>query len=118
METGEIAATHEEEHAPLTLWAALVFAAVLPIYLVAPGGDVAKTPIISTLFLVLIAFFLVVRRSRIAWWLLMINLVLRLLADATSGVVDTYVAVVVVSCLGAVVTLLLRPSREWVRLWR
>ncbi len=85
METGEIAATHEEEHAPLTLWAALVFAAVLPIYLVAPGGDVAKTPIISTLFLVLIAFFLVVRRSRIAWWLLMINLVLRLLADATSG---------------------------------
>ncbi len=63
METGEFGPPHEEEHAPLTVWAALAFAAVLPIYLAAPGGDVAEYPIISTLFLVLIAFLLVVRRS-------------------------------------------------------
>lgn len=110
-------ASRRQTQPPLAIWAALILTAVPLIYLSIPGGDAHQFPL-AWLGLALYGYFLIVRRSRVAWWILMVTTVVGLLRDATSGVFDAYIVLSVACFIGTAVTLLLAQSRDWVPLWR
>jgi hypothetical protein len=100
--------------APLALWTALALPVLPRIYLVVVGDDAAGGVILPLALCILLGYFLIERRSEVAWWLVMFGILFGASVAMTWGVYDAYFAFVVVCYVGGIVCLLLPQAREWV----
>jgi hypothetical protein len=112
--TSSHAASPRSASAPLALWAALVLPALPRVYLVAIGDDPPGSAVVPLALYVLLGYFLIERRSEIAWWLLMFGILLGIYVAMTWDVYDVYFAFVLVCYVGGIVCLLLPQARRWI----
>jgi hypothetical protein len=103
----------QRSSAPTALWGALVLVGVPRVYLVV-SGDSVGSHVVPLGLLLLLGYFLIARRSAIAWWLFMVSLLVAIYLNVSEGVYDVYFAFVVSCATGAVVCLSLPQSRAWV----